>query len=76
MKQDKNIKKKAMKILNDSYHGLTFDEWCDKVQKECIDVDKVAIQKEIAWLIENHWKVQYMEDRKRGKIFIHLDLLL
>jgi hypothetical protein len=65
-----------MAILGDSYHGLTFDEWCGKVGAELKDVDKAVIQKEIASLTEHHWKVQYMEDKKRGKIYVHLDLLL
>ena len=76
MKPGKNLKKKAMEILETSFHGLTYEEWCGKVKEQYKDVDMEIIKNTVTYLIENHWKVQYLKDRKRGKIYTHLDLLL
>ncbi|MBN1413234.1 MAG: hypothetical protein JW969_20505 [Spirochaetales bacterium] len=70
------VKRDAIEILYNSFHGLTFEEWCEKLQEQYKSTDRDKISQIITFLVNNHHKVQYIMDEKRGKIYVHLDLLL
>ena len=70
----KIIKVTALNMLHNAYHGVSYDEWCNKVMNKLKEIDSNLIEEQIKKLIENCWKVEYVI--KNGeKIYVHLELI-
>ena len=69
------IQREAMKILLESFNGLRYDEWCNKVEQKNNDFMITKIKKETKKLIKKDWRVQVIEEGK-DPLYCHLELLM
>ena len=71
---EKLIRRKALNILHNALHGVSYNEWCNRVLSELNNTNSNIIKQQIKKLIEKCWKVEYMI--KNGeKIYVHLELI-
>jgi Fe2+ or Zn2+ uptake regulation protein len=76
MKGARHLRKSAMEFLYTAYHGLTIDEWYEKLKNKYPDVDKSTIYNKLEYIIKHNWAVQKIIVPQRGIVYVHIDLLL
>lgn len=70
----KYVKKEARKILKSEFDGITYNDWCVKLQKVLKEVDIALIKSAIKEVIQTYWKVEHII-KNDEKIYIYHDLI-
>ena len=70
----KDVKKEARKILKNEFNGITYNDWCIKVQNSLKEVDIARIKSAIKEVIQTYWKVEHII-KSDEKIYIYHDLI-